>query len=326
MRKITLILLVGIMFFSGSVEAWPWKKTDKKQEEPKAKAAMHDVAQSTEIAKKAEPKLLWKKKFDGEVKSFSAFYDGRYIAVALNESDYIKKAYRSKLVLLNKSGGILWDKELEGSIGGVRLFNNSLKILAHIGYEFMVLNDKGFLLWKKIISEGNVAIISPDDGYIATIDASYESSPSELNMYSKDGSLLWKNSFKWRPWTARFISEEIIAIVKPISEKILSLILCNTHNGQEVFQNSFEIKEGLQYISEIALVSSNIIKISLDSYPSNEEIRVNISEIAKVKNIKKKKNISKHSYSSEIKIKFNDSSMRIRANKNKIFFVEEQYQ
>ena len=198
MRNIILILMLGVIF-SGFIQA-------------------EEVIQSTVTAKK-EPELLWKKEFDGDIRSFAVFHDGSYVAVSIdkgkwnwnkekNKNEYVGT---SKLVLLNGYGKELWEGEVDKAMGGAKLGNSEPIVIWRGQNGISLYNKKGKLMWVR--QDMGSSIISPNNKYIAMVHNGIEGvTPQGIKVYDIEGNELWR----YKPdnfFNADFLSDNEIILV-----------------------------------------------------------------------------------------------------------------
>ena len=260
MKKMILIMMLGMIFCRGIIQA-------------------EEIKKSTETVKQ-KLKLLWKKEFDGEIKSFAVFHDGSYIAVELNSSDYEKGVKKVEICLLDKEGKELWRKEENWAIKG---FGNKSPILIVTNYrETKIFDIEGNLIWdKKVYGK---PIISPNDKYIATIHTGIEGvTPRGLTVFDIKGNKLWNyNPMKF--FNAIFITDDLIAVVKPpvcrlkgkkvVREAPGDVEILRVSDGRKLYTDTFEY---LTVVFEVKLdydMDKNVLKIFLGGYPKDGEVNI----------------------------------------------------
>ena len=265
MKKMMLILVMGMIFCRGIIDA-------------------EEVTKSTGTIKKPRLKLLWKKEFDGEVKCFSAFHDGSYIAVGMDKSKlneekskYIYK--KSEIILLDRKGKELWRREIGERLGLVKLGNTRPLVIVTNYQKIWVYDEEGNLIWEQFSKwTQGIPIISPDDKYIATVHTGIEGvTPRGLTVFDIKGNKLWNYNpvsslnVVFIPFNAIFINRDMVAIVvSPIchhenSKKIVpdtsgKVIVFEVNNGKKIYEDTFEY---LQDVYEINLESVSYTHLTL---------------------------------------------------------------
>ena len=301
MKKLILILMLGVIF-SGFIQA-------------------EKVTQSTEIAKKSEPKLLWTKEFDGEIKSFAASYDGKYIAVGVDKSklnkDKSEYIYtKTDVVLLNKLGKEIGKKEIDIKLGLIKLGNKRAFIVASNYRKLKVFDFKEKIIWETV-SPG-IPMISPEDNYIATIDdGTGGDSSAGLKVYDVNGNLLWKyNPEKF--CGATFLGDDKIVfisfddygssiykdgVMQKIEKTRGALKIFTTSSGEVIYETIFEIPFPIYLIVNIDIdTKKNIIDLLCRATDTYKNIIINLpSNLVATGNIQKESLSSNKLYPSSNK-------------------------
>ena len=251
MKKMMLILVMGMIFCRGIIDA-------------------EEVTKSTGTIKKPKLKLLWKKEFDGEVHSFCAFYDGSYVAVAVKPNQKMK--YKGGIILLDKEGKKIWEKNENFAVKG---FAKKHPWVIVTNYdETRLLDINGKIIWKKKV-QGS-PIISPNDKYIATIHTGIEGvTPRGLTVFDIKGNKLWNyNPMKFL--NAQFLSDEKIilisvdiyggafyesSILKKVDKTKGDVIIFESKNGEVVYRDKIEVPFPVYEIKNIDLIKGNIVKV-----------------------------------------------------------------
>ena len=175
MRKIILILLVGMMFYTGSAYAWPWQKTDKKQKEPKVKVTAH-----IEIEKPKKPRGEGKIKFiDEKGKVIKEIWIGKKVI-------YIGKEKKRKKIIIVE-GNVSKDGKYAVIIGeqSVERELPNYEILSF-------LDNRGNILWKKKFPCSDHSGISKpllsENGKTIVIAESDSYEPMRIYVYNNKGN------------------------------------------------------------------------------------------------------------------------------------------
>ncbi len=229
--------------------------------------------QASKKAKEKEPKLIWKKTFDGAI-DFSMSNDANFILVNSKKRDGDK--VKVARYLLNKTGKTLQKEENEGLYdrerggysfpdvkkGGLEgvISGDGEHIITRRGIE----NREGKLLSKEdfLISQFKVPVYSPSGKYIVVIPGYEGASPYVLQVYStKSGKLLWqfqrtKVESCEVPFLASFILDEKLAVYTEGK-----VILFDTKSGRKYWEKflfeKYEELLGLQNI--ISSKTGNIV-------------------------------------------------------------------
>jgi len=286
-----------------------------------------EIIQSRETAKEPELKLLWKKEFDGDIKSFAAFHDGSYIAVGIDKSDHERKIYWNEIILLNETGKELWTKELQGN-WTVRAFGNKNPVTIVDTYgEIRIYDWKGNIIWQK--HDIGTAIISPKDKYIATVHNGIEGvTPQGIKLYDMEGNMLWGYNPREDElvlFDAIFLNERFMAAVGvpfiekryedndgqlvaiPIKTYPGKVVVMSISNGAKIYEMTYEYSSADSRILDLNYdLLRNELRVVLSSYPQDGEIIVPLP--SKIREDKFDDNQRKENLAGRLNIKISTST------------------
>jgi len=215
MKKMMLIMMLGMIFCRGIIQAGEIKK-------------------SREVVKKTKLKLVWRKSFEEDNLKVSITDDGSIILVTGEQYDRNLNKIIPVRYLLNSKGVII--RKEEGKRGFIS--GNGKYIFG----ETQVETFDGKVLWKdKYIlkaTELGYPKFSPKGNYIAYLPPYELDGTTFLKVYDvKTGKLLWALPENSGISNASFISEESIVVY--LHGKI---VMYNISNGKKIWETELSIK------------------------------------------------------------------------------------
>lgn len=164
---------------------------------------------------------VWVYNFNGERQPIKEIDFSNAIITHDKANIYITNGDNGEIQVFKNDGAIIWTNKLEKKIDNVFTKNSNLALTSTTteGYqEISMIDSQGKLIGVVVVKNGQVILVDGSNNFeellIATIDVSEQQLVSSLVKYSREGNLIWVETF----------IDEIIQDVKYLEDKSCILV------------------------------------------------------------------------------------------------------